>query len=1140
MKKLFSLCLCFMASVALLSAATISVSPGTGTIKAAISNASSGDVLVLAAGEYTESSTLRPGDKALTIKAADGATCTVNMGSRFEVVANFSLQNLILKGASTELLRMAKGTTPYDVSVTGCRLSGCTSKFIRVYFDEDNETQPTSPRVNNVTIQDCVFLMGTDAANAVRAFHAGPWAHLLFNGLSIKNCTFDGGKNGTGRIIYDSANAPDADLPNAVDMQGTVEVDHCTFYNSNETRGVYFPNINGTHITNCIFMNPEERANTVSYALYGKDALIENSLSWNAPIKLDYDATQKSCVMRNPYFVDADNGNFQLYKNSIAVNMGTDGTTIGDPRWGVSSENYDNSDAPYTPYKMPYTMAPTTTSIKVVWQMADESEATDALIYYGTDPDNLNQQVTSNDGWNVADEGFVHVVTLTGLQPNTRYYFTVGANATRRLDKISSTKTAPEQGTAYRIFSISDIHGNARNNWSNMQDFICNLNCDISLMNGDFVSSKGNDRNWNNYFFTPGAQFLGQVPLMSSVGNHETGDPFTYRWSSYYDYFHQFSHGEPEGDLIDPRGEAYFHFVYGNADVVMLNLNGDPSSPEFAPGSKQYQWADSVLNACDRPWIIICHHVGVYTTGYHGQWSEEPKQIAPLFEKYAAKGKHILSLSGDDHSFEHLYKDGVHYVRPGCGRDANYNQQKQLVDYKYSMFYRKVSCFSTLDMAADASKIALTAYDSVGNIFYTYDFLLDGETINPSINFTVPATEVEAQDSIKLQWYTFDPANDAVVSLYYSTQANATSVEGMTPIAENLANTVEKYVWNTRYITPKGKYYVYGAIRSGGKNYLSSNKAIVTLLEDVTPPPAPTGMTGQVLNNQYCIYWKNPTHLVHLDTLLADFNANVGSMEAVGEDGAVMNLSLENNALKCDYNLTTAWATAAAEFVFQQPVNLQQTPVLNFRLKGNGTSIPLRIVCKNMSAGHEDWWYTEKYTLESADWQDIALEMSQLQSFDWYTNSDEWNHVEGMVRISFGVSTEAAASGTFLLDDIHLSGDILPAPDYQETVVLRKDNAFPASHTDGVEVYRGTEEQCVDNTADVSRVYYYAAFAADDMGNWSAAEPSAQWVTTSPYTDLSTLDNVSNTARKVWREGVLYIEHNGTTYNLLGTAVPMK
>ncbi|MCR5050446.1 MAG: metallophosphoesterase family protein [Paludibacteraceae bacterium] len=383
------------------------------------------------------------------------------------------------------------------------------------------------------------------------------------------------------------------------------------------------------------------------------------------------------------------------------------------------------SNDEYVPYKKPYSMAPTTSSVKILWQMSDEKAPTEAVVRYGKSRNKLDMEVWSSDGWNVADEGFVHIVTLTGLDPFTHYYYTIGDSIHRYTDTCS-TKTAPERGTAFRIFTISDIHGNSKRNWQNMQDTICALQPDIAIMNGDFVSDNGADRRWNKYFFNPGEQFLSQVPIMSSVGNHETGVPETYRWSSFYDYFHQFSHGISEDSIKDPRGEAYFHFAYGNADFIMLNINGDASSPDFLPGSKQYNWADSMLNACDRPWIIVCHHVGMWTSGYHGQWSAYPKRFAPLLEKYAAQGKHIISLSGDDHSFEHLYKDGVHYVRPGCGRDANYAQQTQLIDYQYSLFYRKVSCWSILDFTADASHIDLTACDSVGNVFYTYRFQQDG------------------------------------------------------------------------------------------------------------------------------------------------------------------------------------------------------------------------------------------------------------------------------------------------------------------------------------------------------------------------------------------------------------------------------
>ena len=574
--------------------------------------------------------------------------------------------------------------------------------------------------------------------------------------------------------------------------------------------------------------------------------------------------------------------------------------------------------------------------------------------------------------------------------------------------------------------------------------------------------------------------------------------------------------------------------MYGNAEVIMLNLNGDESSPEFLPGSRQYAWADSVLNTCTRPWIIVCHHVGVHTTGYHGQWADEPRQMGALFEKHAALGKRIISLSGDDHSFEHLYKDGVHYVRPGCGRDANYDQQKQLQDYKYSMFYRKVSCFSTLDMAADASSIALTAYDSVGNPFYTYTFLHDNEVIIPAVNFTVPATEVSAEDSILLRWFTFDPVGDATVSLYCGQTPDATDVTGLTPIVTNLPGSAEKYMWHTRNVMPKGKYYLYAVVTSGGQTYMSTNKPVVNLLEDTTPPPSPTDLSGKEENGHYLLTWLNPTHLVQMDELLTDFSDGVGPMESANEDGATMSLSLADGALQCDYSLTKAWATAAAEYVFAQPADMHLTPILTFRLKGNGTATDLRIVAKNMSANHEDWWYTESINLSNADWQDITLDLRTLQAFEWYTNTDDHNQCEGIVRLSFGVSTGNPVSGTFWIDDLHLTGDIYPAPDYQETVIVRKDDAFPASPTDGTEIYRGTAETCIDASAVAGQLYYYTAFAFDDRNNWSVPTPAAQWRSDNASA-LATPNTKSPVPQKFLRNGQLLIQRDTKIYTVIGS-----
>lgn len=704
---------------------TIHVAPGSNMLYSALKQSQPGDSIVLTEGQYFESNNISI-NHSLTICAAEGTHPIITMQGRIEARADLNVLGVTLEAAgATEAFRLLPADLIYSCRIRQSTLRGYSSKTIRLY-----NTDQTKAYVDSLVIDDCIIQ--PSAGRCLEATAADKQVqHLLIN-----NSTFDGGPNGVGRFIYFNTAEEGLTVKSAV-------IDHCTFYNAQDTRCIYLGNINGAQVSNCIFMNPAYNADYKSYCVYGSKTLLTHCISYNADAYVRSGAQTQKLSSQNPYFIDAANGNFQLYKNSPAATMSWDGTPIGDPRWGVSSIEADRSGEPYIPYKMPYSMAPTTTSIRVLWQMAEETQPTTAILWYGIDENNLRDSIVTDQGWMVADEGYMHIVDVNGLQPNTKYYYQVG-DAKRRSDKISSTTTAPERGTAYRIFTISDIHGNAKNNWSNMQDMICALQANIGIFNGDHVSDVGADRLWNGYFFTPGEPFLSCTPIISSAGNHETGVPQTKRWSSCYDYFWQFSHGISEDSITDPRGEAYFSFPYGNADVLVININGDKSSPQFTPGSKQYQWLEHTLAISSAPWIFIFGHVGIYTTGYHGQWSAEPKRIAPLLEKYAAMGKHIIYFCGDDHSFEHLYKDGVHYVRPGCGRDANYAQQTQLVDMNYSLYYNQVSCFSTIDMSASADTVSLSAYDLQGNVFYKYDFVLDATGVE---NTTQPQ-----QKSTSKQW----------------------------------------------------------------------------------------------------------------------------------------------------------------------------------------------------------------------------------------------------------------------------------------------------------------------------------------------------------------------------------------------------
>lgn len=1097
-----------------MAAGTISVVPGSGAISAAIGQAQSGDVLVLADGQYTESSNIVI-STPLTICAAEGAKPVLNAGGRIEVKADLRVVGLsIITTSATEAFRLQPGEELYSFYLQGCTIKGFSSKTIRVY-----DTSQSAAYVDSLVIDDCVV-----QPSAGRGLEATA-ANKQVQHLRITNSTFDGGKNGVGRLVYFNS-AEGTTVQSAM-------IDHCTFYNAQDTRGIYLGNIDGAQVSNSIFMNPEYNADNKSYCVYGKNTLLTHSISYNADAYVRSGAQSDRLSTQNPYFVDAANGNFQLYSNSPAATMGTDGKAIGDPRWGVSAEEAEIPEGPYKPHKMPYSMSPTTSSVKVLWQMAEETKATSAIVWYGTDKDHLKDSIVTDSGWMVEGEGYMHIVDITGLQANTRYYYQVG-DAKRRCEKVSSTMTAPEAGTAYRIFTLSDIHGNSCKNWSNMQDFICALEPNIAIFNGDHVSDVGADRLWNGYFFTPGEQFLSCTPFMSSAGNHETGVPSTKRWSSCYDYFWQFSHGESEDSITDPRGEAYFSFPYGNADMVVININGDASSPAFLPGSKQYEWLDETLNASTAPWIFIFGHVGIYTSGYHGQWSAEPKQVAPLLEKYASAGKRIIYFCGDDHSFEHLYKDGVHYVRPGCGRNSNYKQQTGLIDAQYSMFYRQISCFSTLDMAADAQKVLLTAYDSVGNQFYQYEFKHEGELIQPNITFTAPMSDIEVGDSVMLRYFPFDPQQNSTISFYYTDKAETTGGKLIQANVPAQVTAPKQICWHTRDVYPKGDYYVYAVIRNSSVADTTLLPTSITLVEDTIAPPAPTDLKGGVQDGKMALTWHNPNRLVTVNTPLADFSDDMAGFEVANEEAATAQLTLESGALRVDFDVDQAWATTSADYVFEQPTASTSTPTLSFRMRGNGTSSALRIVVKNMANNHEDWWYTEQVTLSSTEWKDYTIDIPSLSAFDWYSNSDTKCRLDGMLRICFCVSPSAPAAGTFWLDDILLTGQITPAKDYTQTVIIRRDDRFADDPTDGVEVYRGNAESCVDNEADLQEVYYYAAFAADDRNNWSAAAESAQWITTDTALPDQPLKKLQN---KIWQDQQLLILKDDIYYNVLGTTI---
>ena len=423
-------------------AAVVPVS-GTETIADAVSSAVAGDIIELSeAVTYVGNVTI---DKSLTLRAAEGLESAPIIQGKLSIKDGATIRGIVFDGASevADAIRIDDTVTGAPVVISGCTVRNYTNRFVYVSL---------SGKIESLTIDDCIFI-GADNSTTNKAIYASS-AHTQVETLSVTNSTFLNFNTGSNYFFRINCGEELVLMP-------VVLIDHCTFYNCYDRRGVYLYNAGRSTIKNCISAFSERRDDTKSFTAYGDESIVKNVISYN--VDLYGSAPKENIISKNPLFVDAENGNFQLYKDSPAVGAGDDGSDLGDPRWGVSTENAPVGELPYECFKKPYSMSPTTHSVRILWQTLDSNPS--GTVYYGKTPD-LGQKLTAETGWNVDGEGFVHVIELTGLEPFTEYYYQVG-DESRRYETICTAKTAPEKGTDFRLVAFSDVHDNDEKIWQN-------------------------------------------------------------------------------------------------------------------------------------------------------------------------------------------------------------------------------------------------------------------------------------------------------------------------------------------------------------------------------------------------------------------------------------------------------------------------------------------------------------------------------------------------------------------------------------------------------------------------------------------------------------------------------------------------
>ncbi len=107
------------------------------------------------------------------------------------------------------------------------------------------------------------------------------------------------------------------------------------------------------------------------------------------------------------------------------------------------------------------------------------------------------------------------------------------------------------------------------------------------------------------------------------------------------------------------KNEEWWSFDYGNVHCIGLdtNLKGDKLKAET-------EWLKSDLASSHSAFKVVFTYRPIYSSSFPGGVDKTLRDLwVPLFERYGVK----VVLSGEEHAYEHLYIDGIHYIVTGGG-----------------------------------------------------------------------------------------------------------------------------------------------------------------------------------------------------------------------------------------------------------------------------------------------------------------------------------------------------------------------------------------------------------------------------------------------------------------------------------------
>jgi len=290
----------------------------------------------------------------------------------------------------------------------------------------------------------------------------------------------------------------------------------------------------------------------------------------------------------------------------------------------------------------PYLQTPTSSSIYISWHA---SISTESRINYGTTP--TLGQFTTGTNFQFNATTWWHTVKLTGLSPNTEYYYqAVSGSATSPVLRFR-TQPPDNLSTGHIRFLA---YGDNRTSFTDHSRVIAGMmatvqniygspdyqnSINVVLNAGDIVTTGTTLSQYVSEYFNPIAPLSASVPFMVAIGNHEV------EAANYYNYM---EYGDP--GIAGTEGEKYYSFRIGPVLFVCINSN--------TMGATQITWLTNLLTAAQAnssiKWVFVNgHHPGHSEIWPDGNWAWVQNSVIPLLATYP---KVELYMYGHSHNYE--------------------------------------------------------------------------------------------------------------------------------------------------------------------------------------------------------------------------------------------------------------------------------------------------------------------------------------------------------------------------------------------------------------------------------------------------------------------------------------------------------